>query len=242
MKNNICTLIVALVVAVAWPSMAVAQQRMSVDVEEVTVAQGQKVTVTKSIYLNPDGRMVVEQHRPDRTIYLTNRLGEMQIYTPRKNEVMVSNDRELSSGRDMVAMFASGAYVDMDLPLFGYAQTSIRREGDLTIKNFEPKSGGKKGVAKIELVFQNQLPICMVYYDGGGKALRKLYFSRYEYGLVALPMRVTEVEYTSPTDSLVRLSLYRNLRFGAEATSEMFDFEVPADAKRVVMPKPNVKK
>ena len=235
-------LFIIITLALLLPAFAVAQQRLSVDVEEVSVAEGQKLTITKSVYLNVDGRMVVEQRRPSRTIWLTNSLGEMKIYNPQKNEVVVAGDKEMSSGRDLVAMFASGAYVDMDLPAFGYAPSGVRREDGLTIKSYEPKGGvGKQGVAKVELVFQNQLPICMLYLDGDGKALRKLYFSRYEYGRIALPMRVTEVEYTSPTDSLVRLSRYSNLRFGDEAQSEMFDYEIPADAKRVALPKANVK-
>lgn len=231
--------IIAALVAMLHTVEVVAQQRISVDVEEVSVAKGQKVTVTRSIFLHPDGRMVVEQHRPDRSIIITNTLGEMQVYTPRNNEVIVASGKEMSSGNDLVAMFASGAYVDMDLPMYGYTQSGVRREDGLTIKTFEPKGGasGQGAAAKVELVFQQQLPICMVYYDGGGQTLRKLYFSRYEYGRIALPMRVTEVEYTSPTDSLVRLSRYSNLRFGAEAASEMFDFQVPADAKRVALPK-----
>ena len=233
--------IIALFVALLHSVGVGAQQRLSVDVEEVSVAGGQKVTVTRSIFLHPDGRMVVEQHRPDRNICITNALGEMQLYTPRKNEVVVVNGKEVSSGNDLVAIFASGAYVDMGLPLYGYTQSGVRREEGLTIKTFEPKGGSREGAAKVELVFQNQLPICMVYYDGSGKTLRKLYFSRYEYGQIALPMRVTEVEYTSPTDSLVRLSRYSNLRFGSDATSEMFDFQVPADAVRVALPKMNNK-
>lgn len=218
------------------------QQRLSVEVEEVSVAEGQKITVTKSIFLNPDGRMVVEQHKPDRTIFLTNALGEMQIYNPRKNEVVVTSNKEMASGRDLVAMFASGAYVDMDLPMYGYVASDVRNEDGMTIKTFVPKGGsGGQGVASVELVFQNQLPICMIYYDANRRAVRKLYFSRYEYGMIALPMRVTEVEYSSPTDSLVRLSRYSNLRFGADTASEMFDFQVPREATRIALQDPNKK-
>lgn len=241
MKQRVFLLFIALVALST--SLASAQQRLSVDVEEITVAQGQRLTIARSIYLHSDGRLIVEQHSPERSISLTNSLGEMQIYTPRKNEVVVVNNKELSSGNDLVAMFANGSYVDMDLPLYGYVPSGVRSEQGMTIKTFKPKGGASgQGVASVELVFQNQLPICMIYYGADHKALRKLYFSRYEYGRIALPMRVTEVEYTSPTDSLVRLSRYANLRFDSEATSEMFDYEVPTDAVRVEMAIPKAKK
>jgi hypothetical protein len=45
-------------------------------------------------------------------------------------------------------------------------------------------------------------------------------------------MRITEIEYSSPRDSVVRLSTYSNLLVGSRANSPMFDFLVPANAKR----------
>jgi hypothetical protein len=90
---------------------------------------------------------------------------------------------------------------------------------------------------KVELAFDRHLPVCMVYYGPKGNAIRKVYFSRYELGRVPMPMRITEVEYTSPTDSLIMLSTYSNLTIGADAQSEMFDFEVPTDAVKVALDK-----
>ena len=76
-----------------------------------------------------------------------------------------------------------------------YEQYIYTTEASIVLvdKTFEPKGGasGQGAAAKVELVFQQQLPICMVYYDGSGQTLRKLYFSRHEYGRIALPIRVT---------------------------------------------------
>lgn len=212
------------------PFIVEAQQRVSIDVTTVQVAEGKKVTTQRSIFLTPDGRMIAEQHRPVHLISLANSIGEMRIYDPNTNEVAVMNNKELASGKEMVAMFAWGAYNDMGLPAYGFSQKSIRQEDGVTIKTFEPKR--YSGITKVELVFQHHLPICMIYYDGKSKPTRKVYFSNYKHDRIPMPMRITEIEYTSPRDSVVRLSTYSNLLTGPAANSPMFDFKVPDDAKR----------
>jgi hypothetical protein len=209
---------------------AIAQQRVSVDVKTVQVAEGKRVTTERSIYLTSDGRMIAEQHRPVHLISLANSIGEMRIYDPRKNEVAMVSDKELASGKEIVAMFAWGTYNDMGLPAYGFRQSNVRYEDGLTIKTFTPKSHAN--ISEVELVFQNLLPICMIYYDSKLQPVRKVYFSNYKHDRIPMPMRITEIEYSSPRDSVVRLSTYSNLLVGPRANSPMFDFQVPANAKR----------
>lgn len=212
------------------PLMASAQVRLSIDERSVQVAGGKKMTTERSIYLHPDGKITNVQHRPVYTISQSNTLGEVRIYDPKSNSVMSMNDKELSSSRNTIAMFASGAYTDMGLGQYGFLQSGLRNEEGLLIKTFEPKSVG--AVAKVEIVFQQHLPICMLYYSAKGECMRKVYFANYEYGRIPMPMRITEIEYTPKRDSLVRLSTYSNLLFGEDASSEMFDWQIPADAQR----------
>ena len=216
---------------IVLPLTMAAQVRLSVDERSVQVADGKKKTSERSIYLHPDGRMIVEQRLPNHSITHSNALGEMRIYTPEKGEVVVINDPEVASTKELVALFASGGYTDMALPAYGYTQSSVRNENGVIIKTFTPKSNA--GVSKVELAFRGHLPICMIYYNSKGETLRKVYFAQYEYGRFPMPMRVTEIEYGPKRDSLVRLSTYSNLLFDADANSEMFDWQVPADAKRI---------
>ena len=65
-----------------------------------------------------------------------------------------------------------------------------------------------------------------------GHFLAHLWRYPYDYTFDA-EGNITEIEYTPKRDSLVRLSTYSNLLFDAEADSAMFDWQVPADAKRV---------
>jgi hypothetical protein len=218
-------------IALLLPLVAAAQQRVSVDVETVQVANGQKVTTLRSLYLHPDGRLVVEQHKPMHLISQTNSLGEMRIYDPRNNQVAAVNNREMSSSREMVAIFSSGDYADMALDDYDFLQSDVRTEENYVIKTYNARRRDK-GVTSVELVFQNHLPICMIYYDAGGNILRKVHFSRYEYGRIPMPMRIVEIEYTTPGDSIVRRNTYSNLLTGREATSPMFDYQIPADAQR----------
>ena len=226
-------LLAILLLTLALPTLAGAQVRLSVDVQSVQVAGGKKMTTERSICLHTDGRMIVEQFRPTHHVTITNTLGEMRLYDPKTNEVAIVSDEELASNKEIVAIFASGSYVDMALPMYGYTQSSIRSEDGLLIKTFVPKS--VSATAMVELVFQNHLPICMVYYNAKGEAMRKLYFSRYQYDRLPIPMRITEIEYTTKRDSLVRLSTYSNLLFDSQAQSPLFDFQVPADAKHTTI-------
>lgn len=221
----------AILLFVLLPVTVGAQVRLSVDEKSVQVAAGKKMTTERTLCLLPDGRMIVEQHRPTHTITLTNTLGEVRIYTPATNDVAIINDKQLASSKETIATFASGSYIDMGLPMYGYNQSSIRNEDGLLIKTYTPE-GTSMATAKVELVFQNHLPICMIYYNSKGETMRKLYFSHYQYDRVPIPMRITEVEYTPKRDSLVRLSTYSNLCFDGEAQSPLFDFQIPADAKR----------
>ena len=226
MNRKLLTIIVLLL-----PFVAGAQVRLSIDERSVQVAEGKKMTRERSIYLNPDGRMVTEQHTPTHTISLSNTLGEMRIYTPATGEVVAMNNKGMASSKEIVAIFASGAYADMALGAYGYTQSEVRSEDGVIIKTFIPASTAT--VAKVELVFQNHLPICMIDYGSNGEVMRKIYFARYEFGRIPMPMRITEIEYTPKRDSLVRLSTFSNLLFDSDATSEMFEWQVPADAKRI---------
>ncbi len=212
------------------PLMASAQVRLSIDERSVQVAGGKKMTTERSIYLHPDGRLVSVQHSPQNIISITNSLGEMRNYNPATNEVVTMNNKEMSSSREMITMFASGSYTDMALSQYGFRQSSIRREEGVIIKTFTPASTAEIG--KVELVFQQQLPICMLYYNAKDECIRKVYFSRYEYGRIPMPMRVTDVEYTPKRDSIVTLNTYSNLMIGESANSDMFDWQIPSDAKR----------
>lgn len=221
-----------LLLAVAMPIVAVAQVRLSVDEQCVHVVEGKKMTMERSLCLHADGRLVVEQIRPRHTVTLSNPFGEVRIYDTASNIVSFVNNDKYASSKEMISIFASGSYIDMALPLYGYTQSDIRNENGVIVKTFTPKT--VTTTAKVELIFQNHLPICMIDYNAKGEEMRKLYFSRYQYERIPLPMRITEIEYLpAKSDSLVRLTTYSNLRFDGDAVSELFDFQIPTDAQRV---------
>lgn len=220
-----------LVILLLLPCAASAQVRLSIDEKSVQVSDGKRMTSERSLYLHPDGKLVSVQYKPSYLISLSNNLGEMRSYNPKTNEVMVINDKGMASEQEMVVMFASGRYVDMSLPQQGYRQSAIRNEDGMIIKTFVP-TNNTVAIAKVELVLQNQLPICMLYYNTKNECIRKVYYSQYEYGRIPMPMRITEIDYPSKTDSIVRLSTYTNLLIGNDAKSEMFDWQIPSDAKR----------
>lgn len=230
MKPFFAATVVALLLIAVAPTFA--QQRAQVDVTSVSVHRGQKLTIRKSLYWRNNGRMVIDQTAPEHFVYLTNTLGEMKAYNPATNQVMVASDKEFSSTKEMFTMFASGSYLDMGLPYYGYTQSSVETVDGRVVKTFSSNQAAAKGISRIELVFERHTPIYMAYYMAKGEVVRKVYFSRYVSDRVLMPTRITDIEYAKG-DSTVTLSLYDNFRFDHEADSPMFDFTIPDDAEAV---------
>ena len=87
-----------------------------------------------------------------------------------------------------------------------------------------------KGVAKVELVLENYLPIYLAYYNDKGAVVSRTYLSSYNrFSNLMLPLRVTSVQYTSKKDSTLVRTIYSDVV--VDGQDPMFDFKVPSDAK-----------
>ena len=120
----------------------------------------------------------------------------------------------------------------MGLGLYGYKLAgTVREDGGIVKRTYVPSSPGK-GVAKVELVQENYLPIYLAYYNDGGSVVSKVYLSSYSrLGNMMLPLRVTSVQYTSKKDSTLVRTIYSDVK--VDGQDPMFDFQVPAGAKPV---------
>ncbi|MCL2417380.1 MAG: hypothetical protein FWD02_05540 [Bacteroidales bacterium] len=207
---------------------------MSVDAEVRRVQGGQAVTVKKSIFFSPNGRMVVHFTHPEEYFLITNRFGEARIFNPQTNEVMVINDRSLSSDVIPLFYFLNNQTTDLGLRDLGFTLTNTRRDGNFLIRTFTPPAQLRANLSRVEIVHENHLPIFVAHYNTNNQIVRRMFFSNYErFNALSLPQRITEITNISPTDSIVSRLLYSNIKVGADATSPKFNFTIPSDARVV---------
>jgi outer membrane lipoprotein-sorting protein len=211
----------------------VAQNKVSFDVEVKQVNKGKSVTVRKEIYLNTNGNMVVKFNHPKEYYMITNAFGEARVYHPKTNEVMLMNDKFLSSESESIYYFMTNQIDDLGLKKLGLSLTSTRTEGKMIIRTYTPGNSNSK-LSKVELVHENQLPIYSAYYDTKNQVIEKSYYSDYQkLSFAIFPKRITSISYPAANDSIISRTLFTNVKSGKDATSSYFNFTVPANAKKV---------
>lgn len=214
---------------------AFAQRLYSVSVESVTVRDGRKSVLNKDIFYRRDGNLNI-RYAPvgSREYYsTTSAFGFTTVYYPSTNESVTLAPEMFTADDELLYLFATGAGEDLGMARFGFALKSTRKDGDFTVRRYEPRE--KSGTcAWVELVFgKDWLPVYCAYYDRKGRVLTKTYLSDYssQRGFF-FPGRVTEVTFLmEKKDSTVRRDIYSGLKL--DVPDEMFDFHVPSGAKPV---------
>ena len=227
-RSNLLIIITA--AALLVPAGASAQRRVSADVEVKQAADGKVATVTKRVYCSLDGRIVVHFLKPEDYIVTTNVKGETKIFIPRTNEVVVDNTSVMTSQDELISVFMSGRAEDLGLGMYGYRLQSTTREDGLVKKTYVTDKEGD--VPKVEIVYENFLPIYCGYVNSSGKTISKTYYSKYvPAGRTMIPTRTTSITYTSQKDSSVMRTIYSDIR--VDDIDPYYDFQVPAGAKVV---------
>ena len=210
-----------------------AQSKVSAEVEVKRVHNGQSVTIRKEIFYNANGKMVVRFVYPEEYFFVTNHFGEARIYLPKADEVMLINDKTMSSESELIYYFLNNKTDDLGLKDQGFSLADTRTEKDAVVRSYISKDP-KSNVSKIEMVHENHLPIYCAYFDTKNRIIRKIYYSEYrQWSLAAFPSRITEIAYPAANDSVVSRMLYYNVKTDRQAMSPYFDYTIPSHAKLV---------
>lgn len=210
------------------PAGASAQRRISANVEVKQAAGGKVATVTKRVYCSLDGRTVIHFLKPEEYILLTNVKGETQMFLPGSNEVIIDNSAAITSQDELVSVFMGGRAEDLGLGMYGYRLQGTTREDGLLKKTYVTDKSGD--IPKVEIVFENFLPIYCGYVDASGRTVAKTYYSKYvPAGRMMLPTRATSITYTSAKDSTVMRTIYSDIV--VDGDDPLFNFQVPSNAK-----------
>lgn len=214
--------------------VAYGQNRLSADVISRQVHKGKSMRVEKQVFYSANGNLVVHFTYPQEYYMVTNRLGETSVYQPKVNEVMQVNDRSITSETELLAVFMSPTYADLGLTRLGFVLAKVEKKDDDKVMTYTPTHLDDKAIGKAEVVVRDGNPIYCAFYDQSGSIVKKTYYSHYVVlPVLTFPTLVTQIAYDGKGDSIIRREEYRNIRTKDFAEGALFDYRVPADAKRV---------
>jgi hypothetical protein len=239
MKLGLFKKLVLIAVGISLISFVSDTHRLSVRMESKRLLKGEVAIVKADLFFKyTEGTLVMHYYYPTDYVFITNSKGEVKMYFPDKNEVMSQQNQMFASDNDALYYFMSNQVNDLGLKAMGYTVKATRFEDGITITEWLPPNLQLGNLSKVELAQENYLPIYTAYFNEKNVAIRKVYFSDYSItSAAALPKRITEVEYLPNGDSVISRKIYSDIKFDLNASSEYFDFKVPANAKAISLQK-----
>jgi len=229
------TVAVILILGSAFTYKAYVKQ-LSLDFTSRTLFQGKSVTAKGTLFYRvQDGHMVTRIASPIEQLVISKANGELKNYDVRTNTVAMMMGQDFSSRNSFIYSFLSGKTSDMGLGEIGYKLTDTRNEDESIVVNtyMAPMSSSFKA-QKVEIAFNNYLPIYLGFHDFNDKTFQKTYYTNYQtVGYTQMPLTITEIEFLTEVDSSITQRKYSNLLTNGNVMEQWLNFEIPADAKIV---------
>lgn len=229
--KNIFVFLAFFFIAANYPANAQGQ-KISVRKKSQILKDGQKQTIISNCYYSQAKGTVVNHYlEPEEFIKITNRKGELKIYFPEDNKVSLTQDFYFSSENELIYYFVNNYTEDLGLRKEGFKMTESEHDEQYLVTTWKPEEE-MKIIEKVEIVFENTIPIYSAYYNKNNKIIRKIYYSNYykETNFV-LPQKITEITYTSPTDSTIKRTIFSDIKKNHEVDPYYLNFKIPEDAE-----------
>ncbi len=206
--------------------------RVSLNQETQVLRKGAKSIFRCEIFYDQEKDVIITHYYyPTEFIKMSNRLGELKIYFPKENAVSIQQDPTFSSTNETVYYFVNNKMMDLGLSKEGFRLLKTTHEEDLIVTTWQAPPS-LKGIKEIKIVYREAVPIYAEYISTSGAVIKKLYYSQYQdFSSFRLPLRITEISFSSPSDSTISRSVYSNIRTSGFPASNYFDFKIPANAK-----------
>ena len=208
-----------------------AQRLFRVDVESKTVHKGSMKVYKKEIFYTKGGNLNILWKVGDHSYYsTTSQMGFTSLYYPSANQSVALDPNMFKAADELLYLFAEGGIEDMGLIRAGFVHKSTKKDGDYTVRRYEPRAQGTM-CAWVEVAYNKDfLPVYCAYFNKKGKIITKTYLSNYKsLRSFTFPMRVTEITYLmEKNDSTVRLDIYSNLEL--DVPRETHTFRIPSNA------------
>jgi len=208
--------------------------KVSMDVTIRTLSNGKSVTGTAEVYFSSDngGEMLTHTIKPVESFIFINSKGELKVYNPSDNTVMIEPNSGVTSQSSFIYYFLNGSTNDMGLKKSGYLLTDTRFENNMVITTWLPPAVMAGLMGKAELVHENYQPVYLAFFNDKGEPAMKVYYSNfYKSGNQTLPLTVTEFRYRSPADSTIEKKVYSNVKFNNDVEARFSTYRIPENAK-----------
>jgi hypothetical protein len=206
---------------------------ISMKVTSKVLNNGRYVSTTGTLgYTASGGTMITHFDAPVESWFFLNAKGELKIYNPGTNEVMIEPNTGATSQASYMYYFLSGQTGDMGLRAMGFTVSDTRFDDGMVITTWMPPSVMAGLMGKAELVHENYRPVYAGWFDLKGECVLKTYYSNFTMaGGLPFPQSVTEIRFKSPADSTIEKKIYSDFRVNDAADTELFSFRIPDNAK-----------
>lgn len=209
-------------------------ERMSMNVTSKSLKEGKSVTTTAEVFYTSanGGYMTTHSIKPFESYMMINSKGELKIYDPKDNTVIIKPNSGISSQASFMYYFLNGGTADMGLKAAGFSIADTRFENGMVVTTWMPPSVLVGVMGKAELVHENYLPVYMAYYNSKSEPVLKVYYSNFtNISDVKFPLSVTEFRFTSPKDSTIEKKVYSEVKTNALVNEQQLNFKIPENAR-----------
>jgi hypothetical protein len=211
-------------------------QYLQVNMLARTLQGKQYVKVNSTLYFDiVKQTMVTHAISPIDQVAINYVNGDMKVYNSKQNTYVSLNNMDLSSKNSFLYNFIYGATGDLGLKQNGYKISETKKDKDgILVTTWVPIEKRSKGILKIILAQEKNLPIYMSFTNEKKFTTLKIYYDNYvKVSSIMLPSTMTEIEFTSKTDSVITQRNFSEFKTNAACDKSYINFSIPSSAKRL---------
>lgn len=211
-------------------------QFLQVNMLARTLQGKQYVKVNSTLYFDiVKQTMVTHAISPIEQVAINYVNGDMKVYNPKQNNYISVNNMDLSSKNSFLYNFIYGSTGDLGLKQNGYKIIETKKDKDgILVTTWAPIEKRSKGILKIVLAQEKNLPIFMSFTNEKKFTSLKIYYDNYiRVSSIMLPSTMTEIEFTSKTDSIITQRNFSDFKTNAACDKTYINYCIPSTAKRI---------
>lgn len=235
MRNNIILLLI-FIMTVFFSTKSTTIDKVEANVETKQLENGKSITLKSQVFYQSNGDCISHFTYPVDYFVITNKLGEVKVYDPNQNSVIIQQDNMYSSKTTPFYFFLSGKSNDMGLTDLGFIPYKTYSEKNVIVTEWKKKKPSLDiPVQFVKLVHQQQNPIYMEYKTINNKILRKVYYYKYaNLNQFKFPTTITDIVYNLKNkDSVISKTAYTDIKLNTDANSAYFSYKIPTSAKKI---------
>lgn len=210
-------------------------KQLSVKLQVRKIQRKRLLKYEVNLLYQSNGTMISHFLPPNNRYLITNRNGDLQIYSPDSNRVKMTRNEWVSSDGAILGLFLRGETETMGMEEGGFEMKEVRTEDSLRIANWEraglDDAGNPMTISNVEMVHGNGKLMYLGYLKPDGSFFKKSYFSNYvQVNGIWLPGRSTEILWVGK-DSIVEDTRFVDYLVNEAADTSLVNFKIPEDAE-----------